>query len=311
MPTSVQKHRILVISSAEESETKLINDAFIKSINQRLGRLGSVEWCNYHDIGIELSVGNIRAFLLDSNTDLQSFDAIYFKSYFRFEQQACAIAEYLSEHAIPFVGSELKSYIATSKLTQLARLARAALPIPKTLYMSTAQYPKQYERLTTQLGDRFIFKAIDGSTGDDNHLIKSATQLAKIVQLNPKKHFVAQAFIPNNSDMRVLIVGGDIRLVIDRRRHDDTTHLNNTSQGAQASLLEPNSLSKSVRSLALQSVAVMDREIAGVDIMLEKHNGQPYILEVNASPQIASGAFEAEKLAIYEQYFKQLMGQKA
>lgn len=310
MSVSVDKPRILVISSAEEPETRQLNDAFFHKLNLRFGRTDAVVWRNYHDIGLELSSHNIRAFLLDTNTELRSFKAIYFKSYFRFEQQACAIAEYLREHAIRFVGSELNEYIATSKLTQLARLARASLPIPKTLYMSTKQYSNQYQRLVTELGDHFIFKAIDGSTGDDNYLVKSEAQLKTIIKNNSTKHFIAQAFIPNDSDMRLLVIAGEIRLVIDRRRNDDTTHLNNTSRGARAELLNPADLSQEVRDITLRAAKVMNREIAGVDVMLEKNSQQHYILEVNASPQIASGAFEAEKLDLYEDYFMKLLEQK-
>jgi len=61
------------------------------------------------------------------------------------------------------------------------------------------------------------------------------------------------------------------------------------------------------RSLSLKAAALMNREVAGVDLMFETGTGKPYILEVNASPQIASGSFAAEKLAVYAQYFKDLV----
>lgn len=299
---------ILILSSAEEAETRVINDDFVAALNQQLGGVCHIIWRNYHEVGLEFATDSIRAFLLEDGTDLNQFAHVYIKSYFRFQEQASAIMEYLSQHDVPATGKELKSYIPATKLTQLARLSRAGLPIPKTLYMSTGKFPEQYETLVRELGVKFIFKAIDGSTGEDNYLIKSKQELDAVVAENSKMHFIAQAFVPNDSDMRVLIVGGKIRLVIDRRRADDTTHLNNTSQGASATMISLDTLSSELQALSLKAAEVMGREVAGVDLMLEKGNGQPFILEVNASPQIASGAFMDEKLAIYKDYFTEISG---
>lgn len=83
--------------------------------------------------------------------------------------------------------------------------------------------------------------------------------------------------------------------------------MNNTSQGGAARLLPIDELTVEQQSLALQAAALMNREIAGVDLMFETGTGHPYILEVNASPQIGSGAFTDEKLAIYSNYFKNML----
>jgi glutathione synthase/RimK-type ligase-like ATP-grasp enzyme len=297
--------RILILSSAEEPSTRALNDNFIKLLNQRLGDKCVIEWRNYHDIGIELAEGQISAFLLADRTPLSDFALVYFKSYFRYQEQAAAIVEYLNEFKVPFIGKELNSYIPATKLTQLARLARVSIAIPKTLFMPTKQYAAQYELLTQELGSPFIFKAIDGATGEDNFLVKDAAQLDKILSTSMKAHFIAQSFIPNDSDLRILVLEGKVRLAIERRRKDESTHLNNTSQGASATLLEKEALEEQVYDLAIKAAAVMGRDIAGVDVMLEKNTKKPYILEVNASPQIASGAFESEKLDVYADYFKE------
>lgn len=303
--------KILILSSAEEAETSMLNDNFVKSLNQRLSMQCQVEWHNYHNICLEFHTGHVEAFLLADGTPLKNFAAVYFKSYFRFHEQAAAIAEYLREHNVLFVGEELKSYIPSTKLTQLVRMSRANLPIPKTVYMSTSLYRNNYALLKRKLGSPFIFKAIDGSTGEDNYLIHSAEQLKNALGSSIKAHFIAQSFIANDGDLRVLVVGKEPRLVIDRRRKDaSTSHLNNTSQGATARLISIEDVDQKLLQLSIKAADVMKREIAGVDIILEKHTGTPYVLEVNASPQIASGAFEEEKLMIYENYFKDLLAKQ-
>jgi glutathione synthase/RimK-type ligase-like ATP-grasp enzyme len=298
--------KILILSSAEIDENRQINNAFVASLNERLGKKCEVEWLNYHEIGLRIETGKLEAFVVETGKSLAEYRAVYFKSYFRYHEQATAIAEALEAQNIRFVGSELRHYIPAYKLTQLARLSRGGLNIPKTLYLPMQYYKERYQLLVDTLGPQFIFKAIDGSTGEDNYQISNEEQFGEVVGANPERYFIAQSFVPNTSDLRVLIVGGVIRLVIERRRQDDTTHLNNTSQGANADLLPLKTVSPEIKETALHAATLMNRDVAGVDIMLETGTKVPFVLEVNASPQIASGAFMDEKLDTYTEYFEGL-----
>ncbi len=306
--TNGTSKNILMLSSAEAEDTRVINDAFVASLNGVLSADHiTVTWHNYHNIGMSLNEQGLTSFIISPWQSLMTFDAVYFKSYFRYHEQATAIMESLQAHDVPFVGSELREYIPAYKLSQMARLAKAGIAIPKTIYLPIEHYLPHYDYLVKELGERFIFKAIDGSTGDDNFLVRSKDQLEKIVTELPELQFIAQAFVPNDSDLRVLIVGGEPKLIIKRSRLNDDTHLNNTSQGASAELLDIMAFDDAVKALALKAAEIMKRDVAGVDIMLETGTGKPFVLEVNASPQIASGAFEAEKLAVYTQYLKGLV----
>ncbi len=303
--------KILIISSAENEENMATNDRFVQKLNDKLGSQFSVEWQNYSNIGLALEKGKISAFIVSTKIEIKDFDLVYFKSVFRHAEQAASIVEYLTFYKVNFVGKELKKYVASYKLTQMARLAKGNLPIPKTLYLSNDLYLLKFNEIQKSLGDKFIFKAIEGSTGDDNYLVENKPQLSDILNNNPELHYIAQQFIPNKSDLRILIVGDKPSLVIERSRTDHSTHLNNTSQGAKAKLISLSEFPDELINLALSAHKVMDREVSGVDIMLEADSKNPYILEVNASPQIASGAFEEEKLDIYVQYFKSFDKAKA
>ncbi len=300
--------QILIISSAEVEESITINDAFVQALNGA-GNSEGIEfvWHNYHNIGLEFDEHGSQGFIASTKQPIKDFAAVYFKSYFRYHEQATAVMEMLQANNIPFVGSELKEYIPAYKLSQMARLSRAGMPIPPTVYLPLEHYVNNYDYLTQKFGPKFIFKAIDGHTGEDNYLVTSREQLQSIVEANQDLQFIAQAFIPNDSDLRFLIVGNKLELIIKRSRIDDSTHLNNTSQGANAELMDVASYDESVKELALQATRLMKRDVSGVDIMLETGSGKPYILEVNASPQIASGAFVDEKLAIYTRYFKEIV----
>jgi D-alanine-D-alanine ligase-like ATP-grasp enzyme len=301
--------KILVLSSAEpeDSLATQLNDEFITKLQRHLGNEISIEWHTYHDLRVEFDMGHVNVYLRSGDISLSEFSFVYIKSYFRYSEFAGVVASCLDMVKVPFVCSELLNHIPLTKLTQLSRLALNSLPIAKTIFMLSDGLAQSYDSIAKKLDTPFIFKSIDGSGGDDNYLIQDEDTFQGALTKFPNLQFIAQQYIENDSDLRVLIVGNKIELVIKRQRKDENTHLNNTSQGANAYILPIEELSQEHQELSLKSAAIMGREIAGVDLLFELGTGDPYILEVNASPQIASGAFVEEKLAIYSNYFKNMI----
>jgi hypothetical protein len=301
-----ESKRVLIFSSAEEEYATGVNDQFVAELNKRTGDDAHLEWHNYRDIRLEFGTSSFKAFIQSTGEPLDSFDFVYFKSFFRYSEQAAAIAGYLDYAHIPFVCSELRYYMPLTKLTQFARLAPDGVPIAQTVYMDKRHFASNFEYLQQTLGNPFIFKSTDGAGGRENYLIHTDAELRQALEEFPDLQFVAQRFIANDSDLRVLVVDRQIQLVIHRQRTGDS-HMNNTSQGGAARLIPVDELLFEHKTLALQAAALMNREIAGVDLMFETGTGHPYILEVNASPQLGSGAFTDEKLDIYSNYFKNVL----
>lgn len=301
------KPRVLILSSAEGVDTMALNDKLVQGLNERIGDEVSVEWHNYHDIEMEIAPGKLEVILHSSKTPLSEFDFVYIKSYFRYSELAGAIVSYLDSTNTKFVCTELRDHLPLTKLTQLVRMSLHNVPIAKTIFMLSREFSASYDDVVSRLGTPFIFKSIDGSTGEENFLIRSEDELKAALAEFPKLHFIAQAFIENDSDLRVLVVDKKIQLVIKRQRTDNSSHLNNTSQGAAASLVPLNELTPEHQAISLKAAEIMGRETAGVDLLFELGTGAPFILEVNASPQITSGAFEQEKLAIFSDYFKEVV----
>lgn len=299
--------RILILSSAESETNIAHNDAFVAELNSKLGTEIVTEWRHYEDISLEFEPGKLRAGVQGESSDLSGYDLVYFKSYYRYSEQAVAIAECLKSTNRRFICSELEDYISFSKLSQYARMARAGLPIPKTLFVPRKHLAVSFESLMESLGDKFVFKATDAKGGDANYLISSRNEFDAAVAAHPDTNFVSQVFIPNDSDLRLLVLGGNTELVIKRQRKDNSTHLNNTSQGADAVEVSLEEITPDIKDLASRCVQLFHREVAGVDIMLESGTGKPYILEVNASPQVASGAETDRKIAVYCKLFQNML----
>ena len=119
--------------------------------------------------------------------------------------------------------------------------------------------------------------------------------------------YMVQNFIPNDGDHRIILLGYEPKLAFKRTRKDDSSHLNNTSQGASAELIELTDYSDEVISDVVMAAQLVSREVAGVDVLFNKDTGAHVILEVNASPQLATGVFLPQKKKILNDYFAQLL----
>lgn len=249
-------------------------------------RLSLDAYC-LNDLQIALRNGSKAEVRVDGH-DIASFDTVYFRTIARKRDMAAIAADYLQDHNVPFVDREALSDQSLSKLHQMYLLHKNNLPIPDTYYgdvvfiESKLQYP-------------FIYKATVASKGEDNFLVHSSDEIRK-----GTKSFIAQTYIPNEADYRLLVFGNKVELIIKRSRTGDT-HLNNTSQGARAELVSIADFDQTIINIAIRAASVLKRDIAGVDIMLDEQNN-PYILEVNRTPQLATGAFVEEKLHAFKQY---------
>lgn len=298
--------RVLVLSSADTEYTTAANQHFVSEIQARL-KDARLETYNYKDIAITIESGRIDAMLLPGNEPLDQYDLVYFKSFYRHSEVAASLAIYLTQQNVPYICHELDEAISFSKLTQYARLSQQELPIIPTVYVDVTQWHTAAEIIERKLGYPCVIKAIDGKGGDANFLVQDLAELLDAVA-DCEGQFVAQAMVPNDYDLRVLVAGGEVKLIIKRQRHDDSTHLNNTSKGANASLVPLEQADPAMIDLSLRAASLFKREVAGVDVIVNKVTGDIAILEVNASPQVATGAFKEEKLDAYAELFQKLLG---
>ena len=95
---------------------------------------------------------------------------------------------------------------------------------------------------------------------------------------------VVREYIPNDGDIRVFIMGGKAIGALARRPKEGDFRAN-ISQGGSGDVFDLETR-PDVREIAEKMAAACGLAIAGVDIMLNKETGAPYVLEVNESPQI-------------------------
>ena len=248
----------------------------------------------------------LRLYSATTQKLLPRYDLIYFKTHQKRQEMAAVVAEYACATNTNFIDSEVAQFKSHTKLSQYARLARFGLAIPKTVSMHYSQLANNYDFIVKHVKLPFVFKDAAADKGEANYLIQTKKDFDRAVgeATQRQAYFVAQSFIQNSGDLRCLVLDKRIDMVIGRMRPNDSTHLNNTSTGGNATLLPPKELDSEAGAMAVKSAIILGRQVAGVDLMRSQKNGKWYILEVNNSPQIASGAYRQEKIEVFAKFLR-------
>lgn len=241
--------------------------------------------------------------------DISSFDLVYFELWYKSQQQALAVTRLLERKNVKYFSKEINSIIPITKIGELAVMADNSIPLPDTFISSSREIKKIFKK-NPPIEYPLIVKAADGYGGKNNFLVKDYQSLVKVLDENKTIKFVIQEFIPNNCDYRCLVLGGKIALVLRRTRNKDAgTHLNNTSAGALGEVVPIDTLPQNAQDVVLLAAKTLNRfEFAGVDLMLHSQTNQPYILEVNQTPQIEIGAEVDKKMAAMLDYMASRVG---
>lgn len=256
---------------------------------------------------MHISITNNELHIVESLTGrpIDSFDLVYFELWRKAKQQALAAATLLNRHSVPFFSEEMTRHMPETKVGELALLADNNVPLPDTFISSNREIKKVFKK-NAPFAYPFVLKAADGYGGKSNFLIKDYEHLLEVLSENNHLQFVAQECIPNDCDYRCLVFGGEIKLVLKRTRGSDDTHLNNTSAGALGEIVPLSELSNEAQVAVLAAAKAVHRtDFAGVDLMLHKVTGAPYILEVNQTPQIEIGAEVDRKMEVLLAYMRE------
>ena len=153
-----------------------------------------------------------------------------------------------------------------------------------------------------------IVKASTTHQGRGVYLANSKQEIEKIIKENSEisPSFIIREFIPNDSDIRVFTVG--YRAIGAMRRIPQKGEFrSNISLGGIGEKFDLEKYPE-VKYIAEKVSEITGTEIAGVDIIINKETGKPYILEINPGPQFTgfekyTGINAAEEIV---KYFEEL-----
>jgi len=295
------ENKILFVSTRKTPAT----EKFTKNV-EKAGKNFNVTYVSYDELCFITGENKNKVIIHETGVDLASFDLIHFKTSSKHQDEAAAASRYARQRGVKVLDPALIHFPASSKLYQYVILSDNNIAVPHSVYLHAERLVQSYEFLKQELGVPFILKNIHGNKGEYNYLIKDEKSFKKICKKTAKANVrcVAQAFVHNDGDYRVLVFGTRISLVVERTRKDDSTHLNNTSAGASAALVSEKDLPAEVRKDCIRAAGLLERDVAGVDMVNDKRRAVWYCLEVNDGPQIATGSFAEEKYTAFAAYLQ-------
>ena len=300
---------LIVTSTRSTSNSWIAREQAIQEFGEQLEhRLADVEvdYTTYDDIECTVKDNEVVIYDTKHQRDLKDASLVHFKNWTADSEQAALMAYYLERHSIPFFNTEVNAGLAWGKIAQMVRLAYAQVTVPDTYYASNSYMKSRFDSGQVPAGFNFplILKDDDGSKGDDNHLVQSASEVVEILTASPDKNYVIQNFLPNDGDYRFLFMGIQDQPLVFHRQAVSGSHLNNTSKGGQGSLINPAELPADYVLLARKAAEALHREISGVDILVDSATSKSYVLEVNATPAIATGYAQEQKNKMFANFLE-------
>ncbi|MEK7152521.1 MAG: hypothetical protein AAB834_01115 [Patescibacteria group bacterium] len=199
--------------------------------------------------------------------------------------------------------NDYSAYFPGTKIAQAVIFYEQRVPFLKTVY--AMDHAALTAIIKKELSLPFVLKDAFGAQGTANYLIRSFEDLEKCLAGEPDTAFIAQEFCPNDRDYRVLVMSDD-HLVF-KRQGVAGTHLNNTSQGAEATLAMDD-VPAPIIEQSHQLARHMGLRIAGVDVVPRLNSHEFYFIETNSQPQIFTGALHDEKRLHFARLLQNLLG---
>ncbi|MGI9143364.1 MAG: ATP-grasp domain-containing protein, partial [Fluviibacter sp.] len=191
------------------------------------------------------------------------------------------------------VNSPKAVLLCEDKLDTVQKLQEKGIPTPKTALISSED---DIENAINKIGGKYpiVVKTLSGTKGIGVFQIDSKESLVSTLQtmwkLSPETELIVQEKIEADYDLRIHVVGsrnstgdGDNYTIIAsmKRNRVENDFRTNVSLGGIAEAVE---IPKEIEKIAIGAAKATECSWCGVDIIIGKNTGVPYVLEVNASP---------------------------
>lgn len=227
-------------------------------------------------------------------TDVASFDVVYFRVVGKRLEDATLVANYAREHGIRvadrlYADSNLLPS-SISKAAETTKLIKTGISMPKTIYGSLSYLAEVAPR---ELGFPFIVKSTTGKKAREVWIVEeekfrpeadqpmAGIKLLSGLRQKEKQgmRFFAQEFVKASLRYRVFVMGGEVVATLAqptkwRKRF-------NQSELEKGLVSMP---TKEMTELAIAASEAVDLDISGVDILKVDETGELFVIEVNAAP---------------------------
>jgi len=220
------------------------------------------------------------------STHLKDFDYVIMGMMAKKTEIVNPILQYLEHHNIPHFNYGTPSDIG-NKTQDMYNLTRAGLSYVPTFITASSEEASKYVATKWDSSYPIVCKVMNASQGDGVEKCDDAKELEKCFTDEKDPAYddfrMVQKFIPNDGDFRILIFDGKIIASAKRVAKDPKKDFrNNMSKGGHGYKMDA---PHEANQMALDSVKVLGKQMAGVDLIQDQSTGKWYIMEVNSAPQ--------------------------
>jgi len=220
---------------------------------------------------------------------IENFDLVYFRRAGEgFSVLAGTLAVCLKRLKIRFIDSAWSQLGPLgSKFTSLVRLSLAGLPVFPTVYVWPTNLEKYRDRIIKKFGLPLVAKELSMQRGKGVFKIESKEDFAKLPlkdRNSRNNQFMFQKFIKIKDEYRLLVLGSKVGVWEKKTVTFPGEFRHNIALGAEEEFLPIAKIPQSISSVAITGSQVLNLQISGVDIAVEKGNDKVWLVEVNRGP---------------------------
>lgn len=102
----------------------------------------------------------------------------------------------------------------------------------------------------------------------------------------PLENWYASTLVEKAAEYRIYVVGGRVATVAEKTPQDASQVAWNVAQGGRFDVVRWGDWPMEVIKVAIEAFRHSGLDFGGVDVMVEKETGKPYILEINSAPSL-------------------------
>ena len=218
---------------------------------------------------------------------LKSYDFVMLGLMAKKTEIANLVVNYLNKNDVKYFSYGTPSDRG-NKVADMYNLFSAGLPYIPSFVTSNPDLALSY---TKDWNYPIVVKELNSSQGDGVYKAENKKELVGYFNTedksthagNTEEMRMIQQFIDNDGDYRVLLFNFQPIAIAKRWSKDKQKEFrNNLSKGGEG---ETSDLPQSVLQIAINAAQVLDKRMAGVDLIQSSETGEWYIMEVNSSPQ--------------------------
>lgn len=139
---------------------------------------------------------------------------------------------------------------------------------------------------STEIMSSLVVRPERHAQGRNLWVVNNLEELKNVVA--PLESWYASRLIEKAAEYRVYIVSGRVATVAEKTPQDASQVAWNVHQGGRFDVVRWGSWNLEVIRVAIEAFRHSGLDFGGVDVMVEKGTGKPYILEINSAPSLPS-----------------------